>query len=101
VAGIHDELIDLVEQFGGEQPDVVLQRLVVIVGLVKGAVPEHFAQGIVMIDEFMQPVVVDVQIQTDDAADKDCPQAHARSAIALVFCTTRIGCSSLGFITRR
>jgi hypothetical protein len=50
VAGIHDKLVDLVEQFGGEQSDVVLQRFLVIVGLVEGAVAEHFAQGIVVID---------------------------------------------------
>ena len=79
-----DLSVDLVEQFQGEQFNVVLQCLVGIVRRVEGTVAEHFAQGVVMIDKFVQSVIVDVQVQADDATDKDRLQAHARPAITLI-----------------
>ena len=75
-------MIDLIEQFGGEETDVVLERLERQVSLSK-VVPEHGAQGAVLVREIMQPVIVDIQIQAHHAADEDRPQAHARPPIGL------------------
>ncbi len=51
---------------------------------VKRSVPEHFTQRIVVIDQFLQPVVVDIQIQPDHATHKNASQRHPRVAIAFI-----------------
>jgi len=43
------------------------------VRLVKLSVPKHLAQRIVVIDQFMQSVVVNIQIQPDHATHKNPP----------------------------
>ena len=83
MARLNDPLIDLVQEFRGEQADVVLERLVGVAEIVKGAMAQHLAQGVVVIDEFVQAVVVAVQIETNHAADQNRPQRHAGTANGL------------------
>jgi hypothetical protein len=40
MAGLNDPYIDLVQEFRGEQADVVLECLVVVAETVKGAMPK-------------------------------------------------------------
>ena len=66
---MNNQQVDLVQKLRGEQTDVVLERLVGVAQIVKGAVPQYLAQGAVLIDEFVQVVVVAVQIKTNHTAD--------------------------------
>ena len=91
MAGIDDDAVDLVQQFRGEQADVVLQRLVVVRGRIEQSMAEHLAQGVVLIDPFVQTVVVDVQVESDDAADEDRPERHARTSGPLVDGRRQVG----------
>ena len=59
----------------------VFEGLEVVAQIIKCTVSEHFTQGVVVVDEFVQPVVVAVQVQTNDPADQDAPQAHAGATI--------------------
>jgi hypothetical protein len=81
--GLNDPFIDLVREFRGEQADVVFERLVGVTEIVKSAVPKHRAQGVVVIGEFMQAVVVAVQIEANRPADKNRPERHAGAASGL------------------
>jgi len=91
MAGIDDDLVDLVQQFWGEQADVVLQCLVVVRGRIELSMAEHLAQGVVLVDQFVQTVVIDVQVKADDAADEDRPERHARTSVSLVDCWRQVG----------
>ena len=66
---MNNQQVDLVQKLRGEQTDVVLERLVGVAQIVKGAVPKYRAQGVVLIDQFVQAVVVAVQIKTNHTAD--------------------------------
>ena len=83
MAGLNDPLIDLIQEFRGEQADVVLERLVGVAQIVKGAVPQYLAQGVVVIDEFVQAVVVAVQIKANYAADQNRPPRPAGTTVGL------------------
>jgi len=75
--GLNDPQVDLFQKLRGEQTDVVLECLEVVADLVKGAVAQHRAQGVVFIDQFAQAVVVAVQIEANHAADQNRPERHA------------------------
>jgi hypothetical protein len=83
MAGLNDPLIDLVQEFRGEQADVVFERLEVVAKIVKGTMTQHLAQGVVVIDEFVQAVVVAVQIEANYTANQNRPQRHAGTADGL------------------
>ncbi len=73
----HNELVDLIEQLGREQTNIVFEALQVVEVFVKGSVAEHLTQGVVLVDEFEQAVVVAVEVQAQNTANQDAPQAHA------------------------
>jgi hypothetical protein len=91
MAGIDDDLVDLVQQFRDEQADVVLQRLVVVRGRIERSMAEHLAQGVVLADQFVQMVVIDVQVKADDAADEDRLECHAGMSGAFVDARHHVG----------
>ena len=80
----NNEPVDLLEQFGREQANVVLEALQAVEVLIKGAVTEHLAQGVVLVDEFEQVVVVAVEVQAHNTTDQDAPQGHAGAAVGFV-----------------
>lgn len=84
MTGTDDQLVDLIQEFRREQADVVLERLEMVGRFVEISMPEHLAQGVVMIDQFKQAIVIDVQIQSHHAAHEDRPQRHSRTTVALV-----------------
>jgi len=77
VPACHNELVDLIEQLGREQTNVVFEALQAVQVFIKGAVAEHFTQGVVLVDEFEQTVVVAIEVQANDTANQDAPQGHA------------------------
>ena len=83
VPGMDDELVNLIQQLRREQRHVVLEGLQVVVDILKRSVAEYLAQGVVLVDQFMQTVVVAVQIQPHNTADQNRPQRHAGAAIGL------------------
>jgi len=72
----------LIEQFWREQADVVLECLMVMADILKSTMAEHFADCVVVVDQFVQTVVINVQVQPDHTADQYRPQGHARAATA-------------------
>ena len=62
MTGAHHQLIDLLENLRGEEAQVVLDRLQVIPGFVlPSSVPEHLPEGVVMVGEFLDAVVISVE----------------------------------------
>lgn len=84
MAAFDYQLVNFTEQLWREQTDVVFECLEVVVDICKSAVTEHLAQGDVFVDEFVQTVVVDVEVQADDTTDQNRPQGHAGAAIVFV-----------------
>jgi hypothetical protein len=78
------QLIDLIEQLWGEQSDIVLERLKVVGHIFKSPMAKHLAQGSMFAHEFVQAVVVDVEVKADDTAHQNRPQGHARASVVLV-----------------
>lgn len=89
---VDNDLVDLVQQFRGEQCYIVFERLKRVVLFVKRAVAEHLAKGVVVIDEFLQAVVIDIQIQPHDTADQNRPERHAGTTVVFV----DLGCDLFG-----
>ena len=83
MARFDDQLVDLVQQLRGEQADVVLEGLEVVVHVTKRAVSEHLSNGVVVVHQFMQSVIVAMQVEPDHATHKDRPQRHARASVEL------------------
>ena len=82
MARTHHDLIDLVQYFRGEQPQIVFERLQVIVLLIRPvAMTEHLAQGFVLIGQFLNPVIVGVQTQPQHTQNEDLPLRHTRAPI--------------------
>jgi len=78
-------LVDPIQQLGGEQAQVVLQRLQVVAGVIGPiAVAEHLAQCAVLVGQLVNPVDVGVQSQTQGAEHQDLPLLHAGAARARV-----------------
>ena len=84
VATLDHPLVDLIEQLGGQQADVVFEGLVVVEDIFKGTVAEHLPDRVVVVDQLMQAVVVDIEVQADDAAHQNTPQGHAGAAIGFI-----------------
>jgi len=78
---LNDTLIDLIQEFWREQTDVVLERLEMVIDIVKGPVTQHLAKAVVLIDQFMHAVIVAVQIEPKYTADQNRPQRHAGATI--------------------
>jgi len=83
MAGLNDKLVDLVEEFRREQADIVFERLKMVAVIIEYAVAEHFANADVLIHEFMQAIIVAIQIEPNHATDQYCPQGHAGAAVGL------------------
>ena len=52
--------------------------------LCQRCVPEHLAQGDVLIDQLLQAVVVDIQVEPEYTADQNRPQGHAGAASVFI-----------------
>ena len=85
----HHLLIDAIQDLGREQPQVVLERLQLVLRRVGPvAVPQHLTQRAVLIGEFLDTVVVGIQAQPHDPKHEDSPLLHPRPT------RTRIGLAS-------
>lgn len=74
----HDFLVDPVEDFRGEQHQVVLEGLQLVVALVRPvAVAEHQPKGGVLVGQLLDAVVVGVQPQPQHPEHEDAPLCHA------------------------
>jgi len=72
--------IDPLQQFGAEQAQVVLDRLKlveVLLAVGPTGMPKHLANGLVLVGQLVQPVVVGVEPQTQYAQHQDLPLLHA------------------------
>ena len=56
----------------------------VVADILKGSMAEHFADRSVLMDQFVQSVVIMIEIKPYDATHQDRPQAHAGAPIVLV-----------------
>ena len=80
MAGAHYLLIDSIQQFRCKQAQVVFERLHFVLGLVRPvAVPQHLAQRVVLICQFVNPVEVRIQAQSQHAQHQDAPLLHSRA----------------------
>ncbi len=73
-------LIDPVQDLGVEQAQVVLdglQLIAVCFAIGPPAMPEHLADGLVLVGELVHPVVVGVEPQTQNTQHQDLPLRHA------------------------
>ena len=78
--GSDDFTIDPVQEFAGKQMQVVLDCLKLVeVLLTVGptGMPKHLANGLVLVGQLVQPVVVGVEPQTQHAQHQDLPLLHA------------------------
>ena len=58
----HHFLVDPIQHLGGEQAQVVLQRLETVAGVIGPiAVAEHLADGGVLVGQFLDSIIVGVQ----------------------------------------
>jgi hypothetical protein len=75
-------LIDPIQELGGEQAQVVLERLQVVTALiVPAAVPEHLADGGVLVGQLVNAVVVGIQPQAQHTQHQDLPLLHPGSPL--------------------
>lgn len=88
---LDNELVDLVQEFRCQQADVVFEGLKVVADITECAVAQHLANGVVLVHQFMQAVIVAIQIKSDHATDKNRPQGHAGASVGL----THLRCDSL------
>ena len=73
-------MVDPVEDFRGEQHQVVLEGLQLVVGIVRpAAVAEHQPEGGVLVGQFLDAVVVGIQPQPQHPEHEDAPLCHARA----------------------
>jgi len=73
--------VDPVQDLRGKQPQVVLDRLQGILGgIVPTAVTQHLANGVVLVGQFVKPVVIGIQPEPENAQNENPPLFHARSA---------------------
>ena len=80
MTGVHDDLIDLVENSRGEKTQVVLDRLQMIRGFVSPAsMTGHLPKGVVMVGQFMNAVVIGVEPQAQDSENQNLPLLHPGS----------------------
>jgi len=88
MACLNNELVDLLQQLRLKQRHVVFEGLKVVAHITESAVAQNLANAVVLVDQFMQPVVVAIQIEPDHAAHQDRPQGHAGAPNALA----HLGC---------
>ena len=72
--------IDPLQQFGGKQAQVVLDRLKlveVLLAVGPTGMPKHLAKGLVLVGQLVQPVVVGIEPQAQHAQHQDLPLLHA------------------------
>ncbi len=75
--GVYHLAADPIENLRGEQPQVVLERLQLVGALVRPvAVAEHLADGVVLVGQLMDAVVVGVEPQAQRPQDQDLPLLH-------------------------
>ena len=56
----------------------------VVKHIFKSTVAEHLTDRVVVVEQLMQAVVVDIEVQADDAAHQNAPQGHAGAAIGFI-----------------
>ena len=65
-------LVDPIQNFRGEQPQVVFECLKVVVLLIRPVtVAEHLANGVVLVGQFLDTVVVGIESQPENAEHED------------------------------
>ena len=90
--GRHHLLVDPLQNLRREQAQVVLQRLQLVIRLiVPVAVPQHVADGFVLVGQILNPVVVGVQSQPQHPQHQNVPLRHARPAGIRAGFALRIG----------
>jgi hypothetical protein len=78
MAGAHDRLVDAVEAFRGEPAQVVLEGLELELDVRRPvAHPEPLPQGLVLIGQFVDAVIVGVEAQPQHPEHEDRPLRHA------------------------
>jgi len=79
VACLDNELVDLVQKApGSARLTQVLEGLKVVAHIIKGAMAQHLADGVVLVDELMQAVIVAVQIEPDHAGRPESSTGSCR-----------------------
>ena len=71
------QLIDLIQNLRCEKTQVILDRLQVVCRFVlPPSMPEHLSNGVVMVGQFMDAVVIGVEAQAQRAENQDLPLLH-------------------------
>jgi len=76
----HYFMVDSIKQFRGKQSDVILDGLKLVSGFISPVVmAKHLAKCIVVIGQIMKPIVIKIEIQSNNTKYQDCPLLHART----------------------
>ena len=81
MAGGDHHLVDALEHLGGEQAQVVFERLHAPARLIGPvAVPEHLPNGAMGIGQLLDAIIVGVQPQAQRPQHQNLPLRHARAS---------------------
>ena len=90
-------LVDPIQNFRGEQPQVVFECLKFVVLLIRPVtVAEHLANGVVLVGQFLDTVVVGIESQSENAEHEDLPLRHPGATIVGVGLTALLGILPFG-----
>ena len=71
------QLIDLIQNLRCEKTQVILDRLQVVCRFVLPiSMPEHLPNGVVMVGQFMNSIIIGVEAQAQRAENQDLPLLH-------------------------
>jgi len=77
MSGLDHQLIDLIQNLMCEKTQVILDRLQVVCRFVfPASVPEHLPDGVVLVGQLMDTVVIGVEAQVQRAEYQDLPLLH-------------------------
>ena len=100
VACLDNELVDLLQKLRGQPAGIVFEGLKVVAHVIKGAMAQHLAEGVVLVHQFLQAVVVAVQIEPDHATHQNRPQRHAGASAGLAHLGRDLTFQQLDWTTR-
>ena len=79
--GTHHDLVDPIEDLGGEQAHILLERLQAVARLIGPvAVAEHLADRRVLVGQLQNAIIVGIQPQAQRTEHQDLPLLHAGPA---------------------
>ena len=85
MAALHDQLVDLYQQFGTQKAHIVHQCLVLVAMFVPNVrMAQEPTQRPVLVHQFVQPVEIAAKTLLDNSHHKDPPHLHARPTHTLV-----------------